>query len=139
MSPPCASSEHHDAMIADRTHDNLHSAAARWLRLIRSAARTPICDISGDLTETYQASATADVRGSAPALTVPFATSTMMPALEFIDQGAFISTLWPLFDSSSLIEAGMRFSKERSPGYMVCGNGDAGKLRVLQRGASIAC
>lgn len=28
---------------------------------------------------------------------------------------------------------------QRSPGYMVCGNGEAGKLRVAQRGASIAC
>ena len=35
--------------------------------------------------------------------------------------------------------SGMRASTDMSPGYMVCGNGDAGKLREDQRGASIAC
>src|SRR6266536_1095845 len=87
----------------------------------------------------HHANAVAPVRGSAPALTVPLCTSTMMPALEFIDQGFFISTLWPRLASSSFTLAGMRFSNERSPGYMVCGNGDAGKLRVVERGAAIAC
>jgi hypothetical protein len=30
-------------------------------------------------------------------------------------------------------------STDKSPGYIVCGKGDAGKLRVDRRGASIAC
>jgi hypothetical protein len=35
--------------------------------------------------------------------------------------------------------SGTLASTERSPGYIVCGKGDAGKLRVDQRGASMAC
>ena len=62
----------------------------------------------------------------------------MIPALEFIDHGFFISTLWPRLANSSFTETGIRFSNDKSPGYIVCGKGEAGKLRVVQRGASIA-
>src|SRR5437764_1406832 len=109
------------------------SASFRWaLRFISERGRAAIAN--GDLillaAVPHHANAVAEVRGSAPALTVPLSISTMMPALEFIDQGFLISTLWPRFASSSFTVAGMRFSNQRSPGYMVCGKGDAGKLRV---------
>src|ERR1043166_9708295 len=87
----------------------------------------------------YQARAKAAVRGSAAAMSVPVAGSMRMAALAFIDQGGRTETLWPRRDSSARMASGTRDSTDRSPGYMVCGNGEAGKLLVLHRGASIAC
>src|SRR5215467_8052840 len=84
----------------------------------------------------YQASASADVRGSAAALTVPVAGSITMPAESFSDHGPRMVTLWPRCSSSVFTVSGIRPSNARSPGYIVWGNGDAGKLRVDQRAAS---
>src|SRR5579864_6540440 len=94
---------------------------------------------AGGLTGGYQASPNAAVRGSAAAPKVPVSQSTITAALAFIDHGPRMVTLWPRRTNSARTESGMRPSRDKSPGYMVCGKDDAGKLRVLQRGASMAC
>src|SRR4051794_20036209 len=86
----------------------------------------------------HQAHAYASTRGSAPALTTPLVPTTMAPFEPWL-QGPVTLSLWPLATSACRVASGMRDSTELSPGYIVCGNGDAGKLRVVQRGASIAC
>ena len=42
-------------------------------------------------------------------------------------------------DEFFCVASGIRASTDMSPGNIVCGNGEAGKLRVDHRGASIAC
>src|SRR5215471_4742013 len=78
----------------------------------------------------YQARPEAVVLGSAAALTVPFFQSITIPALSFNDHGLRIVTLCPRFSSSAFTVSGIRLSSCKSPGYMVCGNGEDGKLRV---------
>ena len=87
----------------------------------------------------YQAHAYASLRGSAPALSMPVFGSMTIAAFSPIDHGAPTRSLWPLAMSAARTASGTRDSTDRSPGYIVCGNGDAGKLRVVHRGASIAC
>src|SRR2546427_12668167 len=60
-------------------------------------------------------------------------------AISLIDHGPLTRSLCPLAISACCTFSPIRDSTPRSPGYIVCGNGDAGKLRVDQRGASIAC
>src|SRR5262245_40746688 len=88
--------------------------------------------------QTYQAQAYASTRGSAPALSTPFDPTTIAP-FEPCVQAPLTFSLWPRAMSACRVASGIRDSTELSPGYIVCGNGDAGKLRVVQRGASIAC
>ena len=89
----------------------------------------------------HLAHAYAETLGSAPALTVPVLASTITAASELKDHGpgARCGNLCPFAASAAFTVSEIRDSTERSPGYIVCGNGDAGKLRVAQRGASIAC
>ena len=55
---------------------------------------------------------------------------------EFVEPLRQARGIWfrPRWTSSDTVA-----STDRSPGYIVCGNDDAGKLRVDHRGASIAC
>src|SRR5581483_4533187 len=86
----------------------------------------------------YHAQAYASTRGSAPALRTPVSQSIMMTAFDPIVHGPVTRTLCPRAASAWRVGSGMRDSRPKSPGYIVCGNGDAGKLRVVQRGASMA-
>src|SRR5438445_11161329 len=95
--------------------------------------------LQGSIPQDYQAHAYASTRGSAPALRTPVLASTMMPAFEPWDHGPDNFSVWPRATSACRNSSGIRPSTEISPGYIVCGNGDAGKLRVDHRGASIAC
>src|SRR5437588_9762849 len=84
----------------------------------------------------HHAHAYASTRGSAPALSTPVFGSTMIPAFEPCDHAAATFSLWPRATSACRTGSGIRASTDISPGYIVCGNGDAGKLRVDHRGAS---
>src|SRR5207249_3661846 len=88
--------------------------------------------------EFHQAQAYASTRGSAPALSTPLAPTTM-PAFDPWVQGPVTRSLWPRATSAWRVASGIRDSTDISPGYIVCGNGEAGKLRVDHRGASMAC
>src|SRR5689334_8355025 len=87
----------------------------------------------------YQAQAYASVRGSVPALSTPVLGSMTIAAREPSDQGPVTCSLWPRASSSLRTVSGTRDSTDRSPGYIVCGKGEAGKARVSHLGASIAC
>src|SRR5712691_947110 len=86
----------------------------------------------------HHAIAYASTRGSVPALSTPVFESTTIAASDPIVQGPATRSLCPRLISASRTASGTRCSTDISPGYIVCGNGDAGKLRVAQRGASIA-
>src|SRR5438105_3762597 len=125
---------------------HLHAGCAHFmsrLRLLTAARHVPgggvQCLARRSPREADQrAQAYASFRTSAPALTKPLATSTTIAALAPIDHGPDTVSVWPLAASAFCTASAMRPSTDRSPGCMVCGNGDAGKLRVDQRGASIA-
>src|SRR5215469_4162358 len=57
-----------------------------------------------------------------------------MPPFEPSTHGPVTRNLWPFAISASRVVSGMRDSTAMSPGYIVWGNGDAGKLREDQRG-----
>src|SRR5215471_12725704 len=87
----------------------------------------------------HQAQAYASTRGSAPALSTFPLTSRTIPLTAPRDQAGATCNLWPRAMSTSRVISGMRASTDMSPGYIVCGKTEAGKLRDDQRGASIAC
>ena len=87
----------------------------------------------------YHAQAYASTRGSAPALSTPVARSITIAPFDPCVHAPVTRTLWPRDVSACRVASGIRASTYISPGYIVCGNGDAGKLRDDHRGASIAC
>src|SRR5213594_4336662 len=78
----------------------------------------------------HQAQAYASFRGSAPACSTPVFGSMAITAISLIDHGPLTRNLCPLAISACCTFSPIRDSTPRSPGYIVCGNGDAGKLRV---------
>src|SRR5882672_1680728 len=129
-----------DARAPMRTVPPIPATSVRNVRRV-SIYQSPIDNRQSTISNFYLAHAYASTLGSAPAPTEPVFPSTMMPASEPIDQGPAgrSGNLCPLAASAFFTLSEIRDSIERSPGYMVCGNGEAGKLRVVQRGASIAC
>src|SRR5215831_3404340 len=93
----------------------------------------------GSVYRSHHAQAYASTRGSAPALSTPVFVSMTIPPFEPSDHGGDTRSLWPLPINASRVASGIRDSTAMSPGYIVCGNGEAGKPREDQRGASMAC
>src|SRR5262249_22981018 len=89
--------------------------------------------------QAQQAQAHDSVRGSVPAPSVPVLGSITIAALHPIDHGPAPRDVCPLAIKAWRTDSGTRASTVKSPGYIVCGKGEAGKLRVDQRADSIAC
>src|ERR1700732_2969935 len=85
----------------------------------------------------HHAQAYASVLGSVPALSTPVFRSITIAASDASDLAPVTGNLWPRASNCLRTTSGTRDSTERSPGYIVCGKGEAGKARVNHFGASI--
>src|SRR5712664_4723473 len=74
----------------------------------------------------HHAHAYASVRGSVPAFSTPVFRSITIAASDPSDNAPVTRSLWPRASNCLRTASGTRDSTERSPGYIVCGKGEAG-------------
>src|SRR5262249_10599005 len=107
----------------DQTHHRLLKAGIPG----RTVVFGEVCVPGAHLAQAY-----ASDRGSAPALNTPVRASSTIAPKEVPLHGPVTVSLCPFALRAARTDSATRDSTDRSPGCIVCGKGEAGKLRVDQ-------